>query len=89
MEKIGIKKMSLDEIKTKGIDNWPIWTKEVSRFDWTYSGDEECYILEGEFSVETDEGIVNIKPCDFVTFRDGLSCIWDIKYPVKKHYNFP
>lgn len=80
--------MSLDEIKDKGIDSWPIWTKEVSRFDWTYSGDEECYILEGEFSVETNEGTVNIKPGDFVTFRDGLNCVWDIKIPVKKHYNF-
>jgi hypothetical protein len=25
---------------------------------------------------------------DFVTFPKGLSCIWDIKEPVKKHYNF-
>lgn len=81
--------MSLDEVKTRGIDSWPIWTKEVSRFDWTYSGDEECYILEGEFSIETDEGTVIIKPGDFVTFKDGLNCIWDIKLPVKKHYNFP
>lgn len=89
MKKIDIQKMSLDEVKRKGIDNWPIWTKEVSRFDWTYSGDEECFILEGEFSVETDEGTVNIKPGDFVTFRDGLNCVWDIKIPVKKHYNFP
>ncbi len=25
---------------------------------------------------------------DFVTFPKGLSCVWDIKEPVKKHYNF-
>lgn len=81
--------MSLDEVKAQGIDSWPIWTKEISRFDWTYSGDEECYILEGEFLVETDEGTVTIAPGDFVTFKDGLSCVWDIKTPVKKHYNFP
>ena len=47
------------------------------------------YIIEGEFSVETKKGIVRIKPGDFVTFNDGLKCIWDIKKPVKKHYNFP
>lgn len=81
--------MSLDEVKARGIDSWPIWTKEISRFDWTYSGDEDCYILEGEFSVETDDSTVNINPGDFVTFKDGLSCVWDIKIPVKKHYNFP
>lgn len=89
MKKIDIQKMSLDEVKRKGIDSWPIWTKEISRFDWTYSGNEECFILEGEFSVETDEGIVNIKPGHFVTFRDGLNCVWDIKNSIKKHYNFP
>lgn len=89
MKKIDIQKMNLDEAKRRGIDSWPVWTKEISRFEWTYSGDEECFILEGDFSVETDEGIVNIKPGDFVTFKDGLNCIWDIKIPVKKHYNFP
>jgi uncharacterized cupin superfamily protein len=52
-------------------------------------GDEECYILEGEFDVETEEGTVHVKPGDFVTFKDGLKCTWDIKKPVKKHYNFP
>ncbi|MFH0764257.1 MAG: cupin domain-containing protein [Candidatus Omnitrophota bacterium] len=25
---------------------------------------------------------------DFVTFPEGLACTWDIKIPVKKHYNF-
>lgn len=88
MEKISIRKMSPEEVENNGISSWPIWTKEVSRFDWTYSGDEECYIIEGEFSVETDEGVVHVKPGDFVTFRDGLECIWDIKVPVKKYYNF-
>lgn len=89
MEKIIMRKMTPEEVENSGISSWPIWTKEVSRFDWTYSGDEECYIIEGEFSVETDEGVVHVKPGDFVTFRDGLECIWDIKVPVKKHYNFP
>jgi hypothetical protein len=25
---------------------------------------------------------------DFVRFPKGLSCIWDIEEPVKKHYDF-
>lgn len=89
MEKISVQKMSPGEMENKGIPSWPVWTKEASRFDWTYSGDEECYIIEGEFSVETDQGTVHVKPGDFVTFKDGLKCTWDIQVPVKKYYNFP
>lgn len=89
MAKVIIEKLSDDEFQSRGITNWPIWTKEESRFDWAYSGDEECYILEGEFTVETDRGAFHIKPGDFVTFKDGLKCVWDIKVAVKKHYKFP
>ena len=89
MTKVIIKKMSPNEMKNKGIDSWPIWTNEASRFDWEYSGEEECYIINGEFIVETDEGKFQVEPGDFVTFREGLKCTWDIKVPVKKHYNFP
>jgi len=88
MAKVIIENLSPERINEKGINSWPIWTKEVSRFDWTYTGDEECLILDGEFTVESDEGRFNIKPGDFVTFKDGLKCTWDITVPVKKHYNF-
>ena len=84
MSKVIIKKLNEDEKKELGIESWPIWEKEESRFSWTYAGDEQCYIISGEFSVETDEGNYDIKPGDFVVFQDGLSCIWDIKKPVKK-----
>ena len=89
MDEIKIEKLNNKQLEERGVFSWAIWTKEPSKFDWTYSGDEECYIIEGEFSVETKKGIVKIKPGDFVTFKDGLKCIWDIKKPVKKHYNFP
>ena len=46
------------------------------------------FIIESELIVETDSGSFQIKQGDFVTFKDGLKCIWDIKKPVKKHYNF-
>ena len=88
MTKVIIKQLSEDEKQELGIKSWPIWEKEISRFSWTYSGDEQCYIIAGEFSVETDDGFFNIKPGDFVVFKDGLSCVWDIKKPVKKHYSF-
>jgi uncharacterized cupin superfamily protein len=89
MANVIIKKMTPDEIREKGIESWPVWTKETSRFNWEYTGKEECYIIEGEFTVETEEGNFEIKPGDFVTFNDGLKCVWDIKKPVRKYYNFP
>ncbi|RKX77098.1 MAG: cupin [Spirochaetes bacterium] len=85
---IKVEKLSKDDIKKKGIESWPIWEKEVSRFDWYYDNTEECLLLEGRVVVETDEGNVEVKEGDFVIFPRGLSCVWDIKEPVRKHYNF-
>lgn len=88
MKKVIIEYLSPEEIKRRGIKSWPIWEKEVSRFDWEYNGDEECLILEGKVKVETEEGEYDIKAGDFVTFKDGLKCVWDISQGIKKHYNF-
>lgn len=85
---VNIRRLTDDENLKLGISEWPIWEKEISRFDWTYDQKEECYIIDGEFIVETDEGSFTVSPGDFVTFSKGLSCIWDIKKPVKKHYRF-
>ena len=87
--KIEVEKPTEDYLETKGVSSWPIWEKEVSRFDWHYDSIEECYLLEGEVVVETEDGQkVEFGKGDFVTFPKGLSCIWDIKERVKKHYNF-
>lgn len=88
MPKIVVCKLSEEEIQQRGIRNWPIWEKEISRFDWTYDADEECLILEGHFEVETNEGAFSFGPGVFITFPQGMSCIWDIKENVRKHYNF-
>ena len=88
MSKVLVKKLLENEIKKLGIYSWPIWEKEISRFDWQYDTDEECLILEGEVEVETSVGKILIKSGDFVTFKSGLKCIWDIKKDIKKHYNF-
>ncbi len=89
MKKIIVEKLAESEISQLGIRNWPVWEKEVSRFDWEYEGEEQCLFLEGEVVVETAYGSINIKKGDFVTFPDGLRCVWDIRKPVKKHYYFP
>ena len=85
---IEIKHFSDIEKKTKGIDLWPIWEKEVSRFDWYYDSTEHCQILEGRVIIETEEGSLEIKAGDFVTFPKGLKCVWDIKEDIRKHYSF-
>lgn len=87
--KIEIKKSKKEDMEKEGVMSWPIWEKEVSRFNWHYDDTEECYLLEGKDVVETEDGEnVEFGKGDFVTFPKGLSCIWDIKDPVKKHYNF-
>ncbi len=89
MSKVIIEKLNEQELKNRGVFNWPVWEKEKSKFDWYYDSDEECYIIEGEVVVETDKGEYILKPGDFVTFKKGLECVWNIKSDVKKHYNFP
>ncbi len=88
MSKVIIKKLDEQKFCELGIVAWPIWEKEKSRFDWTYDDNEQCYIIEGEFIVETDEGSFSVGLGDFVFFEKGLSCVWDIKIPVKKYYKF-
>lgn len=86
---VKIQKLTQDELKKMGVFNWPIWTKEVSRFDWDYDSMEECFFLEGEVELEIKDGkTLKFGKGDFVTFPKGLSCTWNVTKPVKKHYNF-
>ena len=67
---------------------WPIWTCEPSSFDWSYTEQETCLILEGNVTVTDGDGSVAFGPGDFVTFPQDLDCVWNVKESVKKHYNF-
>ncbi|MFP4037323.1 MAG: cupin domain-containing protein [Desulfobacteraceae bacterium] len=88
MGKIEIQRPTRDDLEKRNVKTWPVWEKEVSRFDWHYDETEECYLLEGRVVVETEDGeSVEFGEGDFVTFPKGLSCVWDVKAPVKKHYN--
>lgn len=86
--KVVKKKPSEEELEKLNVKSWPIWTSDVQRFDWSYSDTETCYFLEGKVIVETDEGNIEIEKGDLVQFPKGLTCVWDVKEPVKKHYNF-
>ena len=80
---------SPERLATLKIEDWPIWSKEVSIFPWSYDSTETCYILEGEVIVTPEGGeSVQIGKGDLVTFPVGMACTWDIRRPVKKHYRF-
>jgi hypothetical protein len=72
-----------------GVFEWGIWSKEISVFPWTYDCDETCYFLAGDVVVTPEGGEpVAMGEGDLVTFPAGLSCTWDIRRAVRKHYRF-
>ncbi len=72
-----------------GVSGWGIWEKAVSVFPWTYDATETCYFLTGEVVVTPDGGKpISMGKGDLVTFPKGMSCRWDIKQAVKKHFIF-
>ena len=89
MSEIKIERPNEAKLKELGVSDWPIWEKEASKFDWHYDNTETCYLLEGKVTVTTKDGkAVNFGSGDLVTFPQGLSCVWDIQAPVRKHYSF-
>jgi uncharacterized cupin superfamily protein len=88
MKKVIVEKLTSVELDQLKVSAWPIWNKEVSQFDWTYDSDEQCFILDGEVIINTPEGDFNIQKGDFVTFKKGLKCVWNVKQALSKHYNF-
>ena len=85
---IKIEKLSDKEINNMGVLSWPIWTCDVSEFDWEYDQKESCLLLEGEVEVKTAIETVNFSAGDFVVFPRGLKCRWNVIKPVRKHYTF-
>ena len=72
-----------------GVSSWPTWSKEVSKVPWTYSEQEVAYVLEGEVVVTPQGGEpVTFGKGDLVTFPAGMSCTWEVKQPLRKHYQF-
>lgn len=76
------------KLDVMGVYDWPIWEKEESTFPWTYDTKETCYLLDGLVVVTpTDGEPVTIQAGDLVIFPKGLSCTWEIKEYVEKHYD--
>ena len=89
MDPIEIRRPEKAELDEMDVTSWPIWEKEASVFDWHYDDRETCYVLAGRVEVEPrGSEPVEITAGDLVTFPAGMSCIWRIVEPVRKHYRF-
>eukprot|EP00200_Dunaliella_tertiolecta_P001188 CAMPEP_0202365230 /NCGR_PEP_ID=MMETSP1126-20121109/16310_1 /ASSEMBLY_ACC=CAM_ASM_000457 /TAXON_ID=3047 /ORGANISM="Dunaliella tertiolecta, Strain CCMP1320" /LENGTH=132 /DNA_ID=CAMNT_0048960009 /DNA_START=56 /DNA_END=454 /DNA_ORIENTATION=- len=84
---------SEDFLKSEGVKQWGTWGCGVEKFPWTWSVDEKAYILEGEVYITPNEGEpgagqpVYVKKGDYCVFPGGMSCTWDVKKPINKHFN--
>lgn len=93
MESMGIQIESnpaesrLSELKVR---SWPKWGCPPSKFPWTYTATETCYLLEGRVKVYPDgyNDYVEIGPADLVVFPKGMKCTWEVSEAVDKHYSF-
>lgn len=84
-----VTKPNRDEMaKLKDVFFWPIWEKEVSKFNWHYDKKETCFILEGKAKVTGGGRSVTFEAGDLVVFPEGLDCVWEVIEPVRKHYKF-
>jgi uncharacterized cupin superfamily protein len=76
-------------LRSLGAFDWDVWSKDISTFPWTYDAEETCYLLDGDVIVTPDGGTpVRFGKGDLVVFPAGMSCTWDIRAPVRKHYRF-
>lgn len=74
-------------LKRHRVQQWQTWSKEISVFPWHFNEQETIYMVEGEVIVTPDGGTpVTITKGDFAVFPKGMSCIWDVRQPVLKHY---
>ncbi|KAF5834328.1 hypothetical protein DUNSADRAFT_9029 [Dunaliella salina] len=84
---------SEDFLKSEGVRQWGTWGCGVEKFPWSWSVDEKAYVLEGEVYITPNEGEpgagqpVHVKKGDYCVFPGGMSCTWDVKQPIYKHFN--
>ncbi|XP_077231580.1 rmlC-like cupins superfamily protein [Tasmannia lanceolata] len=92
-EKLGIKienNPPESKLAELGVRKWPKWGCPPSKFPWTYSDKETCYLLEGKVKVYPDghDEFVEFGAGDLVEFPKGMKCTWEVSEAVDKHYNF-
>jgi len=90
MSRIVVERGAAEErLEELGVRGWPVWTKEPSTFPWSYGEPETCFFLEGDVVVTPEGGEpVQVGKGDLVTFPAGMSCTWEVRAAVRKHYRF-
>ncbi len=76
------------EAEKTAMQKMPVWECETSTFDWYYDRAETCLLVTGDVTVEYDGGSAHFGAGDYVVLPKGLSCVWKVAQPVKKHYKF-
>lgn len=74
------------DAEKKEMMTMPTWSSEIDTFDWVYDLEETSLIIKGEVEVRHKGGNVVLKEGDYVIFPKGLSCVWSVRRPIKKHY---
>jgi len=88
MSGIKVEKIDDREVERRNLSSWGVWEKEASEFDWAYTEEEHCYIIEGAAEIESGEGTVAIGKGDYVIFPAGLKCRWKVNESIRKYYDF-
>ena len=78
-----------DELRKLRVRGRPVWTKEVSEFPWHYDERETSYIPGGAKWLGHP---MTVDPLPWIPrpgrFPRDLSCTWQVRKGVRKHYNF-
>ena len=86
-----VKNLPLAEFDRLQINSWATWGCGESKFPWSYGDQETAYLLAGKVVVTpTDKSLpaVTIEKGDLVVFPSGMSCVWEVQTPLRKHYKF-
>ena len=83
---VTVETIEAEEAEARGVLEWPVSTRAVSRYPWHYDATEICYIAEGRARIETEDGNVEVEKGDLVTLPAGLKCAWVIQERVVKRY---
>jgi hypothetical protein len=88
MNEIRIETPTEEQLSERGVRSWGTWEKEPSEFDWSYTAEEHCYVIQGRAVITHESGAVEISEGNYVVFPAGLKCTWKVTEPIRKYYTF-
>jgi uncharacterized protein len=73
---------SADSRETSGV-----WSCARGSFHWTFDTDETAIILEGQVTVQMENGAtLHLGPGDLAFFSSGQKCIWTVEKNLREVY---